>query len=141
MKIIDNVLAARFESEAAPTRGQLFRQKRKVDDITADEATPAPGTEKPNSVASRRSDASGAAGPLLKLVHGDYGRIAAYKKGFPRQSARSPAQYSELVSSLDYLIQSENASVDKFEISEADVKELDGLDEHSFTEWDPTDAH
>ncbi|RKL17521.1 hypothetical protein BFJ68_g4397 [Fusarium oxysporum] len=34
----------------------------------------------------------------------------------------------------------ENASVDGFEISEADMKELDGLDEHLVTDWDPTDA-
>jgi diketogulonate reductase-like aldo/keto reductase len=29
----------------------------------------------------------------------------------------------------------ENASVDGFEISEADMKELDGLDEHLVTDW------
>ncbi|KAF4498786.1 alcohol dehydrogenase (NADP+) [Fusarium agapanthi] len=34
----------------------------------------------------------------------------------------------------------ENATVDKFEISEADMTELDGLDEHLVTDWDPTDA-
>jgi len=34
----------------------------------------------------------------------------------------------------------ENASVDGFEISEADMTELDGLDEHLVTDWDPTDA-
>ncbi|KAF5679677.1 hypothetical protein FCIRC_6055 [Fusarium circinatum] len=71
--------------------------KRKADDITADEATPAPGAEKPNSVASRCSDASGAAGPLLNSK-------------------------SSSVSSLDYLIQTEDASVNIFEISEADMK-------------------
>ncbi|KAF5973955.1 hypothetical protein FBULB1_8024 [Fusarium bulbicola] len=76
MKIINNVLAARFESEAAPTRGQLFRQKRKVDDITADEATHAPGAEKPNLTLSRRSGASEAAGPLLKS---SMGMTAAYE--------------------------------------------------------------
>lgn len=29
----------------------------------------------------------------------------------------------------------ENASVDGFEILEADMKELDGLDEHLVTDW------
>ncbi|KAF5643845.1 alcohol dehydrogenase (NADP+) [Fusarium sp. NRRL 52700] len=34
----------------------------------------------------------------------------------------------------------ENASVDGFKIIETDMKELDGLDEHLVTDWDPTDA-
>ncbi|KAF5609327.1 uncharacterized protein FSUBG_4120 [Fusarium subglutinans] len=62
--VIDNVLTARLKSEAALNRVQ----KRKADDITADQATPAPEAEKPNSTMGRRSGASGAAGPHLDTV-------------------------------------------------------------------------
>lgn len=34
----------------------------------------------------------------------------------------------------------ENAKVDGFEISKADMALMDGLDEYLVTDWDPTDA-
>ncbi|KAK9237057.1 NADP-dependent oxidoreductase domain-containing protein [Lipomyces kononenkoae] len=42
-------------------------------------------------------------------------------------------------SSMEHLI--ENASIDGFEISQEDMDELDGLDEHLVTDWDPTDIN
>lgn len=33
-----------------------------------------------------------------------------------------------------------NGDVDGFEIEDADLKELDALDEYLVTDWDPTDA-
>ncbi|KAF5643836.1 oxidoreductase [Fusarium sp. NRRL 52700] len=117
----DHRQTARFESEAA----HAWVQKRKVDDITADEATPASGAEKPILVGSRRAGASGGSAPPLQTFASPWEAKAV---------SRSPAQYSEPVPLFDYLMWSENASVNRFEISEVDMKEMDGLDEQELSD-------
>ncbi|KAK9364808.1 NADP-dependent oxidoreductase domain-containing protein [Lipomyces kononenkoae] len=85
--------------------------------------------------------------PLVKGMRMKHPKIVSLSKKYSCTPAQTFVRWSlqhNLItlpksSSKEHLI--ENASIDGFEISQEDMDELDGLDEHLVTDWDPTDIN